>query len=273
MSLMREPAAEVDVVHHLVAADLVRRAFDDLLAVVHHRHVLRRRAARCPCRARSGSASRPAGSESSSSVSRSRSPRESPEAGSSSIISFGSVALAMPTSSWRCWPCESEPTSVCSESPSHTRSAAARARSRCVLLARGRLDDAQPAAVVPHDGEVEVVLDRQAREEPRLLVRPGDAEPRAHARGEVGDVGAHHVDRAGRRHEVTGDQVEQGRLARAVRAQDGAALAVRDVEIDVAHGLHPAETPADPPQAEDRTGGFGSDGGRRFSQRMSFTAD
>ena len=53
-----------------------------------------------------------AGSESSSSVSRSRSPRESPEAGSSSIISFGSVALAMPTSSWRCWPCESEPTSV-----------------------------------------------------------------------------------------------------------------------------------------------------------------
>ena len=60
-----------------------------------------------------------------------RSPRERPEAGSSSIISCGSVALAMPTSSWRCWPCESEPTGAFSESASHTRSAAARARSRC----------------------------------------------------------------------------------------------------------------------------------------------
>jgi hypothetical protein len=46
---------------------------------------------------------------------------------------------------------------------------------------------------------------------------------------------------------------------------------VRDVEIDVAHGLHPAETPTDPPQAEDRIGAFGSDGGRRFAQGLSFT--
>jgi hypothetical protein len=46
---------------------------------------------------------------------------------------------------------------------------------------------------------------------------------------------------------------------------------VRDVEIDVAHGLHPTETPADPPQAEDRAGVIGSDGGRRFVQRESIT--
>ena len=71
--------------------------------------------------------------------------------------------------------------------------------------------------------------------------------------------------------EVTGDQVEQRRLARAVRAQDRAALAVRDVEIDVAHGLHPAEAPADPPQAEDRAGAFGGDGSRRLSQRVTVT--
>ena len=35
--------------------------------------------------------------------------------------------------------------------------------------------------------------------------------------------------------------VEQGGLAGAVRADDGAQFAVRDVEVDVAHGVHPAE--------------------------------
>ena len=55
--------------------------------------------------------------------------------------------------------------------------------------------------------------------------------------------------------DVAGDDVEQGRLAGAVRAEDGAALAVSDVEIDVAHGMQAAEAPADPPQAEDRLGG------------------
>ena len=39
--------------------------------------------------------------------------------------------------------------------------------------------------------------------------------------------------------------------------EDGAPLAVRDVEVDVAHGVEAAEAPADPPQAEDRLGVFG----------------
>ena len=34
--------------------------------------------------------------------------------------------------------------------------------------------------------------------------------------------------------------------------EDGAPLAGRDVEVDVAHGVEAAEPPADPPQAEDR---------------------
>ena len=57
--------------------------------------------------------------------------------------------------------------------------------------------------------------------------------------------------------DVAGDDVEQRRLARAVRPEDGAPLAVRDVEVDVAHGVEAAVAPADPPQAEDRLGAVG----------------
>ena len=59
------------------------------------------------------------------------------------------------------------------------------------------------------------------------------------------------------RRDVAGDDVEERRLAGAVRAEDRAPLAVRDVEIDVAHGVEAAEPPADPPQAEDRLGVLG----------------
>ncbi len=73
-------------------------------------------------------------------------------------------------------------------------------------------------------------------------------------RGQMGHVLPRHLDRPGGRREVARDEVEERRLAGAVRAEDGTALAVRDVEIDVAHGLNAAEAPADPPQAEDRLG-------------------
>ena len=62
------------------------------------------------------------------------------------------------------------------------------------------------------------------------------------------------LDRARRRREVAGDDVEERRLAGAVRAEDRPTLAVGDVEIDVAHGVKAAEAPADPPQAEGRLG-------------------
>ena len=57
--------------------------------------------------------------------------------------------------------------------------------------------------------------------------------------------------------DVAGDDVEQRRLAGAVRPEDRAPLAVRDVQIDVAHGVEATEAPADPPQAEDRLGVLG----------------
>ena len=65
---------------------------------------------------------------------------------------------------------------------------------------------------------------------------------------------AEELDRPGARGDVARDDVEQRRLPRAVRPEDGAPLAVRDVEVDVAHGVEAAVTPADPPQAEDRLG-------------------
>src|SRR4051812_47656664 len=72
------------------------------------------------------------------SVSRTRSARDSPAAGSSSIISFGSLARAIPTSSWRCSPCESSETSTSSTPSRPTASAMARAFSRisasCLFL-------------------------------------------------------------------------------------------------------------------------------------------
>ena len=60
-----------------------------------------------------------------------------------------------------------------------------------------------------------------------------------------------------RRGEVAADDVEEGGLAGAVRAEDRAALAGRDLEVDVANGVKAAEPPADPPQAEGRLGVFG----------------
>ena len=72
--------------------------------------------------------------------------------------------------------------------------------------------------------------------------------------GQRGDVGAEQLDRPRRRRELAGDQVEQRRLARAVGPEDGPALAGPHLEVDVAHGVHAAEAPADPPQAEDRRG-------------------
>ena len=69
-------------------------------------------------------------SDSSRSVSLTRSARERPAAGSSSIISLGSDARAMPTSSWRCSPCESSITRSSSLSLSPTAAAISRPRSR-----------------------------------------------------------------------------------------------------------------------------------------------
>ena len=88
-----------------------------------------------------------------------------------------------------------------------------------------------------------------------VRARPASrAVPRGHGR----HVGAEQLDRAGRRWEVSGDDVEERRLAGAVRAENGSSLAVGDLEIDVGDRDEAAEPPADPPQAEGRLGVFGA---------------
>ena len=131
----------------------------------------------------------------------------------------------------------------------------ARALSDDAVLLVG--NDPQTPAVATDDREKDVVLDREAGEEAGLLIRPREAELRPDPGGEVRDVAPHHLDRSRRRRKVARDEVEERRLAGPVRAEDRAAFAVRDVEIDVAYGLNSAEAPADPPQAEDRLGSVG----------------
>ncbi len=110
-----------------------------------------------------------------------------------------------------------------------------------------------PVAGSEH-GEVEVVLHRQPEEQPRLLVGPPHAEPRAAGGRDLRDVVPVELDRARGLRDVAGDEVEERGLPGAVRPQEAAALAGRDVEIDVAHGVQTAEPPPDPAQAQDRGG-------------------
>ena len=92
-------------------------------------------------------------------------------------------------------------------------------------------------------------------EQASLLIRPREPELRPHPAGQVRHVLAQHLDRPWpTRGKSPATRLNRVRLAGAVRPEDGAALAVRDIGIHVTHGLHPAEAPADPPQAEDRLG-------------------
>ena len=65
------------------------------------------------------------------------------------------------------------------------------------------------------------------------------------------------LDRPRARGHVSGDHVEQRRFPGPVRAENRAALARRDVEVDVPHGVEAAEAPADPPKTEDRRDAVG----------------
>ena len=65
---------------------------------------------------------------------------------------------------------------------------------------------------------------------------------------EAGDVAAVEPDRAGVGPVEPGDEIEQRRLAGAVRADDADELALGDVEIDAIDGGQAAEAPRQPAQ-------------------------
>src|SRR5262249_52105747 len=62
------------------------------------------------------------------------------------------------------------------------------------------------------------------------------------------------LDPARGRRQVARDDVEERRLPGAVRTEDRPPFAGDDLEVDVPDRVESAETPADPPQAEDRLG-------------------
>src|SRR5579872_2626337 len=70
-------------------------------------------------------------------------------------------------------------------------------------------------------------------------------------RGEMRNVATVEFDAAGRRRKESTDQIEKGGLARAVGADNGAQLALCDVERDVAHRDQVAEPLGDAVDFED----------------------
>ena len=236
--------------HELVRADLGRRSLDDDPAVVHHRHVLGdgQRDVHVVLDQEQGDRR----GRAATSISRQLHPLGPREPGRGLVEHHESrlPASAIPTSSWRCSPCDRSRTA---RSSMLARARPARRTSRaCARSSPSRPVQTHRAAggrPRRRDRQVEVVLDRQAEEEPRGLVRPGQAEadPRAGRAGCVTSL-PEELDRPVRRRELAGDDVEERGLPRPVRAEDRPPLAGRDVEIDVAHGVKAAEAPADPPQ-------------------------
>src|SRR5580704_2268855 len=105
-----------------------------------------------------------------------------------------------------------------------------------------------------------VAQDRVAGEQRDDLIGARHAEMGAFAARRPRDVAVEQLDRAGVGLQLAGDQIEQGGLAGAVRADDQAALARLDFEIDVGGDAKAAERFA---QAFDgkRGHGFGSAAG------------
>ena len=93
-----------------------------------------------------------------------------------------------------------------------------------------------------------VAQDRVHREQGDDLVGPRQPEMGPQPARSPRDVSAEQVDAAARGSELAGDEVEQRRLAGAVRADDQAPLSRLDVEVDVAGDLETSEGLAQVPQ-------------------------
>src|SRR6185312_9193994 len=96
--------------------------------------------------------------------------------------------------------------------------------------------------LLPPEQEDRVPAQRRlAREQGDDLISAREAAMRAAAARQAGDVFAEEPDAAAIRPELAGDEVEQRRLARAVGADDQAALARRDIEVHIGGDTQAAE--------------------------------
>ena len=93
-----------------------------------------------------------------------------------------------------------------------------------------------------------------AEEHACLLIRTREPELCASPGRQMRHVLPEELDSARRRRKVARYHVEQRRLAGTVQPEYRPPLAVRDLQVDVANGVEPAETPADPPEQEGRRG-------------------
>jgi len=109
-------------------------------------------------------------------------------------------------------------------------------------------------------GHADVLEDGEVREDVGDLVRLRDAEARDPVLRQAGDLPAFEPDPAGGGRHLARDQPEEGRLARAVRADDRAQLAALDLEVHLRDGHEAAEASGQALGADDG-GGHGGGAG------------
>ena len=138
-------------------------------------------------------------------------------------------------------------------------------------MRRPGAQEVEPAARHAAHGKEEIVPHREIAEQQRRLI--GAPEPHADAvvGRHQGHVLAKEAHAAGRRREVAGDDVEQGRLAGTIGPDHGPPFPGRHREGDVVDGAQRSERPGDALELERVAGGdrrrlgrgIGSDQGHR----------
>ena len=101
-------------------------------------------------------------------------------------------------------------------------------------------------------GEHSVFDDGERGKDARNLKRSGEPEPGAAMGGEVGDGPAAELDGPGVGESGARDLGDEGRLPRAVGADDGVSLVLEHVEVDAVGGGHAAEMAGEAPNREQR---------------------
>ena len=99
--------------------------------------------------------------------------------------------------------------------------------------------------------QAHVLVHRQQREDVRDLERAADARLRTPVGRLLRDVDAVELDGAARRPAQAGDEVEECRLPRPVRADHGKQLTVEDLELDIGDDRGAADVESEHPRSED----------------------
>ena len=169
------------------------------------------------------------------------------------MITCGSAASSIASSSRRLSPCASEPARV---QRAALEADARRAPSARLLHRGAHARRATPEPQRPAErglrGEPHVLEHGQQREDARHLERPPQARARAPERRLPGDVAPAQLDRPGGRPVQPREQVEERRLARAVRADDAEQLALGNLERDIGDDLCAADVEPEVARGENR---------------------